>query len=143
MLGLLQKLHGSCHTGVARYSHHVTRAARSIIHAHIHTHTDLQYSRQRVDEVVLVGGSTRIPKVQEMIKAYFMGKEPNKSINPDEAVAYGAAVQAAILMSDTSEGMCFCVVVCTRISVSTHPPLLEAFTVLLHTATLLAPAAFT
>ena len=50
---------------------------------------------------MLVGGSTRIPKVQQLIKDFFNGKEPNKSINPDEAVAYGAAVQAAIL---TGEG---------------------------------------
>lgn len=46
-----------------------------------------------IDEVVLVGGSTRIPKVQSLLKEYFEGKEPNKGINPDEAVAYGAAVQ--------------------------------------------------
>lgn len=45
-----------------------------------------------IDEVVLVGGSTRIPKVQQLIKDFFDGKEPNKGINPDEAVAYGAAV---------------------------------------------------
>src|SRR6185436_9915938 len=48
-------------------------------------------------EVVLVGGSTRIPKVQQLLQQFFNGKELNKSINPDEAVAYGAAVQAAIL----------------------------------------------
>lgn len=53
-------------------------------------------------EIVLVGGSTRIPRVQKLITDYFNGKEPNKSINPDEAVAYGAAVQAAILSGDTS-----------------------------------------
>lgn len=46
-----------------------------------------------IDEIVLVGGSTRIPKVQALLKEYFEGKEPNKGINPDEAVAYGAAVQ--------------------------------------------------
>jgi heat shock protein 1/8 len=50
----------------------------------------------------LVGGSTRIPRIQKLITDYFNGKEPNKSINPDEAVAYGAAVQAAILSGDTS-----------------------------------------
>ncbi|CAG8765024.1 7180_t:CDS:2, partial [Gigaspora margarita] len=54
-------------------------------------------------EIVLVGGSTRIPKIQKMISVFFNGKEPNKSINPDEAVAYGAAVKAAILSGDTSE----------------------------------------
>jgi len=51
----------------------------------------------------LVGGSTRIPKIQKLVSDFFNGKEPNKSINPDEAVAYGAAVQAAILSGDTSE----------------------------------------
>lgn len=62
---------------------------------------DSGLAKDQVHEVVLVGGSTRIPKVQQMIKDFFNGKEPNKSINPDEAVAYGAAVQAAIL---TGEG---------------------------------------
>merc|ERR1712100_495040 len=58
---------------------------------------DAKISKDRVDEVVLVGGSTRIPKLQSMLKQFFNGKDPNKSINPDEAVAYGATVQAAIL----------------------------------------------
>jgi L1 cell adhesion molecule like protein len=57
-------------------------------------------SKSEIHEVVLVGGSTRIPKVQELIKEYFNGKEPCKSINPDEAVAYGAAIQAAILSGE-------------------------------------------
>jgi len=56
-----------------------------------------------IDEVVLVGGSSRIPKVQELLKEYFGGKELNKSINPDEAVAYGAAVQAAVLTGQQKE----------------------------------------
>jgi len=56
-----------------------------------------------IHEVVLVGGSTRIPKVQQMLSDFFGGKELCKSINPDEAVAYGAAVQAAILSGDQSE----------------------------------------
>jgi len=59
--------------------------------------------KAQVHEVVLVGGSTRIPKVQKLLQDFFNGKELNKSINPDEAVAYGAAVQAAILKGDTSE----------------------------------------
>jgi L1 cell adhesion molecule like protein len=59
--------------------------------------SDSKMSKSDIDDVVLVGGSTRIPKIQDMIKQYFNGKEPCKSINPDEAVAYGAAVQAAIL----------------------------------------------
>lgn len=50
-----------------------------------------------MDQIVLVGGSTRIPKIQELLKTYFNGKEPSKGINPDEAVAYGAALQAGIL----------------------------------------------
>merc|ERR1712038_1253013 len=58
---------------------------------------DAKISKGAVDEVVLVGGSTRIPKVQSMLSEFFNGKAPCKSINPDEAVAYGAAVQAAIL----------------------------------------------
>ncbi len=58
---------------------------------------DAGMSKDRVHEVVLVGGSTRIPKVQAMLQEFFGGKEPNRSINPDEAVAYGATVQAAIL----------------------------------------------
>jgi len=53
--------------------------------------------KNEVDEIVLVGGSTRIPKVKELLKEYFNGKEPNTGINPDEAVAYGAAVQGGIL----------------------------------------------
>jgi L1 cell adhesion molecule like protein len=58
---------------------------------------DAKMDKAKVDEVVLVGGSTRIPKIQQMLSSFFNGKELNKSINPDEAVAYGAAVQAAIL----------------------------------------------
>ncbi|BGP41882.1 Hsp70 chaperone [Rhodotorula kratochvilovae] len=64
---------------------------------------DSKIDKQSVHEIVLVGGSTRIPRVQKLVSDFFGGKEPNKSINPDEAVAYGAAVQAAILTGDTSE----------------------------------------
>jgi len=65
---------------------------------------DSKLSKSDVDEVVLVGGSTRIPKIQSMLADFFNGKEPCKSINPDEAVAYGATVQAAILSgADKSE----------------------------------------
>lgn len=64
---------------------------------------DAKLDKSTVNEIVLVGGSTRIPKVQKLVSDFFGGKEPNKSINPDEAVAYGAAVQAAILTGDTSE----------------------------------------
>jgi L1 cell adhesion molecule like protein len=59
--------------------------------------SDAKMSKNDIHEIVLVGGSTRIPKVQELLSKYFNGKQPSKSINPDEAVAYGAAVQAAIL----------------------------------------------
>ena len=59
-------------------------------------------SKTQVDEIVLVGGSTRIPKIQELLSSFFNGKELNKGINPDEAVAYGAAVQAAVLSGSTS-----------------------------------------
>jgi L1 cell adhesion molecule like protein len=59
--------------------------------------TDAKLSKGDIDEVVLVGGSTRIPKVQSLLQGFFNGKELSKSINPDEAVAYGAAVQAALL----------------------------------------------
>jgi L1 cell adhesion molecule like protein len=64
---------------------------------------DSKIDKNSVHDIVLVGGSTRIPKVQKLVSDFFNGKEPNKSINPDEAVAYGAAVQAAILTGDTSE----------------------------------------
>merc|ERR1711880_14939 len=65
---------------------------------------DSKLSKSQVHEIVLVGGSTRIPKVQDMLSESFNGKELNKSINPDEAVAYGATVQAAILSGqDKSE----------------------------------------
>ena len=57
-------------------------------------------TQEEINEIVLVGGSTRIPKVQQMIKDYFNGKEPNKGVNPDEAVAYGAAVQGGILSGE-------------------------------------------
>jgi heat shock protein 5 len=61
---------------------------------------DSGLKKTEVDEVVLVGGSTRIPKVQQLMKDFFNGKEPNRGINPDEAVAYGAAVQAGILSGE-------------------------------------------
>lgn len=59
--------------------------------------TDAKMSKSDIHEIVLVGGTTRIPRVQQLLSEYFGGKELNKSLNPDEAVAYGAAVQAAIL----------------------------------------------
>jgi heat shock protein 5 len=64
---------------------------------------DAGLKKSEVDEIVMVGGSTRIPKVQQLIKDYFNGKEPNRGINPDEAVAYGASVQGGILGGDADE----------------------------------------
>merc|ERR1719223_2448706 len=61
---------------------------------------DSELKKSEIDEVVLVGGSTRIPKVQQLLKDYFNGKEPSKGINPDEAVAFGAAVQGGILSGE-------------------------------------------
>jgi len=64
---------------------------------------DAGMKKGEIHEVVLVGGSTRIPKIQKLVKDFFNGKEPNRGINPDEAVAYGASVQAAILGGDSSD----------------------------------------
>ena len=64
---------------------------------------DAKMSKQDIHDIVLVGGSTRIPKIQQLLKDYFGGKELCQSINPDEAVAYGAAVQGAILKGTNSE----------------------------------------
>ena len=66
---------------------------------------DAKVSKAEVHEIVLVGGSTRIPKLQEMVSQFFNGKELNKSVNVDEAVAHGAAVQAAILSGDKTESI--------------------------------------
>ena len=66
---------------------------------------DAKMDKSAIHDIVLVGGSTRIPKVQKLLQDFFNGKELNKSINPDEAVAYGAAVQAAILHGDKSEAV--------------------------------------
>jgi len=66
---------------------------------------DADMKKKDVDEIVLVGGSTRIPRIQQLVKEFFDGKEPSRGINPDEAVAYGAAVQAGVLggEADTSD----------------------------------------
>jgi len=66
---------------------------------------DAKLDKAQIHDVVLVGGSTRIPKVQKLLQDFFNGKELNKSINPDEAVAYGAAVQAAILSGEKHEAV--------------------------------------
>ena len=74
-----------------------TQAARLIrcmvTGGHVVPDQDAKMDKGRIAEIVLVGGSTRIPKIQQMLQDFFNGKELNKSINPDEAVAYGAAVQ--------------------------------------------------
>jgi heat shock protein 5 len=73
-----------------------------------HVMEDSGLTKGEVDEIVLVGGSTRIPKVQHLISEFFDGKEPSKGINPDEAVAYGAAIQGAILSGEgghTTQGV--------------------------------------
>ena len=64
--------------------------------------SDAHLSASQIDEVILVGGSTRIPKVQELVKEFF-GKEPNKSVNPDEVVAVGAAIQGGVLAGDVKD----------------------------------------
>mmetsp|Transcript_44533 Transcript_44533/g.89956 ORF Transcript_44533/g.89956 Transcript_44533/m.89956 type:complete len:640 (-) Transcript_44533:477-2396(-) len=90
-------------------SHTVTRAKFEEINANLFKKTlapvaqvlkDAKMSKGQVDEVVLVGGSTRIPRVQQLLSSFFDGKELNRGINPDEAVAFGAAVQAGILSGD-------------------------------------------
>merc|ERR1712190_718833 len=67
--------------------------------------SDSKMNKGQIHEIVLVGGSTRIPKVQQLIKDFFNGKEPNRGINPDEAVAYGAAVQAGILSGEGGQDL--------------------------------------
>jgi len=64
---------------------------------------DARLKKNEIDEIVLVGGSTRIPKIQKLVKNFFNGKEPNRGINPDEAVAYGATVQGGILSPEKNE----------------------------------------
>ncbi len=65
---------------------------------------DSGLKKNEIDEIVLVGGSTRIPKVQSLVKEFFGGKEPSRGINPDEAVAFGAAVQAGVLSGEEETG---------------------------------------
>ena len=66
---------------------------------------DANLKKEDISDIVLVGGSTRIPKIQEIVQNYFKGKELNKTINPDEAVAYGAAIQAAIINNVEDDGL--------------------------------------
>jgi len=101
----------SLHEGIDFYST-VTRARFEELNADLFRSTlepvekalrDAKMDKAQIHEIVLVGGSTRIPKVQKLLQDFFNGKELNKSINPDEAVAYGAAVQGAILTGDKSD----------------------------------------
>merc|ERR1712117_1903 len=81
----------------------ITRARFEELCADLFRGTLEPVEKSHIHDIVLVGGSTRIPKIQKLLQDYFSGKELNKSINPDEAVAYGPAVQAAILHGDKSE----------------------------------------
>ena len=101
----------SCYDGIDFYTN-ITRAKFEELCSDLFRSTmdpvdrvlrDAKISKGQVNEIVLVGGSTRIPKVQSLLQDFFNGKELNKSINPDEAVAYGAAVQAAILAGVDSQ----------------------------------------
>lgn len=103
----------SIHEGID-FSFSLTRARFENICANIFQRTmapveqvlkDAKLSKNDVNEIVLVGGSTRIPKIRELLSTFFNGKELNNSVNPDEAVAYGAAVQAAILSGDKSDSI--------------------------------------
>ncbi|PSN45999.1 Heat shock protein 68 [Blattella germanica] len=86
----------------ARFEELCADLFRSTLHPVEKALNDAKMDKSAIHDVVLVGGSTRIPKIQSLLQNYFCGKQLNLSINPDEAVAYGAAVQAAILSGDTS-----------------------------------------
>ena len=78
---------------------------RSCIHPIDKLLADAKLDKSKIDEIVMVGGSTRIPRVQKLLSDYFNGKELNKSVNPDEAVAYGASIQAALLSGNEDEAI--------------------------------------
>ncbi|XP_069685626.1 heat shock protein 70 A1-like [Periplaneta americana] len=86
----------------ARFEELCADLFRSTLHPVEKALTDAKMDKGSIHDIVLVGGSTRIPKIQSLLQNFFCGKQLNLSINPDEAVAYGAAVQAAILSGDTS-----------------------------------------
>lgn len=95
------------------FSHTLTRARFEELNSELFKNTlnpvtkvlkDADINKSQVDEIILVGGSTRIPKIQKLVKEFFNGKEPARGVNPDEAVAHGAAVQAAILTGEFGEG---------------------------------------
>ncbi|KAL5244961.1 hypothetical protein ACI65C_012371 [Semiaphis heraclei] len=89
----------------ARFEELCSDLFRSTLHPVEKALADAKLSKGDIQDVVLVGGSTRIPKIQSLLQNFFCGKPLNLSINPDEAVAYGAAVQAAILSGDTSSAI--------------------------------------
>lgn len=93
---------GSSHSDSLHVVYRVTTRAPAAEEPVERTLLDAKLDKTSVDEVVLVGGSTRIPKIQTMLSDFFGGKQLNKSINPDESVAHGAAVQAAILTGQAS-----------------------------------------
>ena len=80
---------------------------------------DAKVEKHQVDEIVLVGGSTRVPKIRELVKTYFGGKEANSNVNPDEAVAYGATVQAAILAGEVEDDCDIVLIDVTPLSLGT------------------------
>ncbi|KAK7104161.1 heat shock protein 68-like [Littorina saxatilis] len=103
----------SLYEGVDFYTR-ITRARFEELCSDLFRHTlepvekalrDAKMDKRQINEVVLVGGSTRIPRIQKLLQEFMGGKELNKSIHPDEAVAYGAAVQAAVLSGDTSDAI--------------------------------------
>ena len=85
------KLESLCQIFLNAYSNHAKKHSQM-----------LNCTASQIDEVILVGGSTRIPKVQELVKEFF-GKEPNKSVNPDEVVAVGAAIQGGVLAGEVTD----------------------------------------
>merc|ERR1711881_665617 len=101
--GLFEGIDFSCNISRARFEELCMDYFRNSMGPVEKCLKDSGIDKKSVHDLVLVGGSTRIPKVQSMIQEFFNGKEPNRSINPDEAVAFGAAVQAAILTGETSE----------------------------------------
>lgn len=90
---------------------------------------DSDLKKTDIDEIVLVGGSTRIPKIQQLVKEFFNGKEPSRGINPDEAVAYGAAVQAGVLSGeeDTGKSSTFYMLVSALLNSTTLSSLVNMF----------------
>ena len=102
--------HCRCNRAKTFSNENITRKARIIVRRYFQTLVepckkamqDAQMSKEAIKEVILVGGSTRIPKVQALVKEFF-GKEPNKSVNPDEVVALGAAIQGGVLAGDVTD----------------------------------------